>query len=323
MSKTALLCAGLLAALAPFASADEPRPGSVLVYPVHHADAKRFTFVSVTNSSLSTPVNAYFCYVSSGLGLVSPTPQGDCVVLDRAELLTPADTVTVLTACHAGASDNHGYLVVSSRSATSGFTVGHDHLIGSTLVIDLGVGYGGVYSVLPAAFAAVPPDGSPTDLDFDGQLDFDGIEYEQAPDDLFLDSFLGLGGSRLTLLNLSGEKNAVVTVQLFVWNDNERPTSAQFSFQCWFEKSLTDISPVFSENFLKANTPNDPDEVDIDCDGLDDLEAGWARISGSVAFGSFFTVPNPPLLGAVTGGKKTLEGGRLLWGSNARSNGEF
>lgn len=319
----ALLGATVLSLLAGAARADEPRPASVLVFPARHAEAARFTLVSVTNTSPSKSVTALYRWVSSDEAFISGNPARDCAELYRAESLTPNDTVTVLAACHTGSLAEHGYLVVAAKSAQTGQSVGHDFLIGSELVIDMNLGFGGFCSMLPAPFQAVPADGQPTDLDFDGQLDFDGIEYEQLPDDLYIDAFLGNGGSRLSLLNMSGERNAVVSVQLFVWNDAEKATSAQFTFQCWFERALTDISLVFSEGFLLSNTPNAPSEVDVDCDGVHDVESGWARISGISASGSFSATSNPPLLGGLAGGRNTLESGRLLWGSNARSSGSF
>jgi hypothetical protein len=310
--------------LAAPATASEPRPASVLVYPAVHSDAFRLTCISVTNTSPTKSVNAIFRYVSSDEARFDPDASRDCRELWRLEQMTPLDTVTVLTACHAaGFVEDHGYLVVYAGSPFAGGAMAHDALVGQAIFIDFNIGFGGVWSYLPAPLQAVPPDGSLTDQDFDGRLDFDGIEYEQLPDELYIDSFLGQGFSKLALLDLSGIKNARIDVQLFIWNDNEKATSATLSFRCWFEEQLTDLSPAFSETFLALNQPNDPGEVDLDCDGLADMEAGWARVSGSAASNGFSTVPNPALLGALMGGMNRFEGGRLLWGSNARSNGEL
>lgn len=310
-------------ALVSVAHATEPRPGSVLVFPAVHTDSLRLTCIAVTNTSTTTPVTAMFRYRSSAEAPVSALGPRDCSEVWRAEQLTPADTVSVVTTCHSGGlSDDHGYLVVTAQSPFGG-AVAHDALVGHAIFMDMNVGFGGVYSYLPASYQAIPADGQLTDADFDGRIDFDGVEYEQLPDELYLDAFLGVAGSRLALFDLSGEKNATVGVQFYVWNDNERATSTSFSFRCWFEQDLTAISAIFSEAFLAANHPNDPSEVDTDCDGVQDLESGWARIGGTSASTGFSTVPNPPLVGAVLGGVNRFEGGRLLWGSNARSSGQL
>ncbi len=314
----------LLLCLAAPAAADEPRPGSVLVFPAHHTDATRITCIAVTNTSPSQSVNALFRYVTSGEDLFTSNASRDCKELYRAELLTPSDTVAVTTNCHAaGGGDAHGYLIVSAKSTLTGQSADLDYLVGHALIFDSAPGFGGVITYLPASYAGLSGDGQPTDADFDGRLDFDGIEYEQLPDDLYIDSFLGLGGSRLSLINLTGDNDATVSVQFYIFNDNERAFSATFSFQCWFEQPLTSISAAFSEGFLLANLPNDPGEIDIDCDGIQDVESGWAQVSGLSAFGNFSSVSNPPLLGSLTGVATSLEGGRLLWGSNARSSGQF
>ena len=310
----------LLVLAASPALAEEPTPGSVLVFPARHGDAPRITLISVTNTSLSKSVRALYRYMESGPELKSTDYGQDCNSLYRSEMLTPADTVTVSSLCHAGA--NQGYLVVSAQDAFLGPAVAHDYLVGSALVVEFGGGFGGIYAYQPAAYDAIGAEGTPTDVDFDGRLDFDGIEYEQLPDTLAIDGFLGLGGSRLSLVNMTEDRSAVVNVQLYIWNDNEKPLSAQFSFRCWFEQRLDVISAAFSEAFLAANF-NDGDEVDLDCDGFDDIESGWATVSGLTANGNFQTTANPPLLGALTGAKSSLEGGRLLWGSKARSDGSF
>jgi len=242
-------------------------------------------------------------------------------VLYRAEVLTPADTVTVATNCHAGSSAKEGYVVVTAKNPQTGTSWSFNHLVGSEMVIDFASGH--AYSILPVPLRAIGPEGSSTEADFDGRLDFNAAEYEQLPDSLNLDSYIGVADPHLALLNMSGDRNALVHVNIAAWNDNEFPLSAQVTFRCWFNQPLSKISTSFTESFLRNNTPNDPSEVDIDCNNMDAFETGWARIDASVATGSFGNKVNPPLLGAMCGGAGSYEGGRLLWGSNALSNGEF
>lgn len=85
-----------------------------------------------------------------------------------------------------------------------------------------------------------------------------------------------------------------------------------------------DVSPVFSEAFLANNTPNDPEELDIDCDGLGDLQTGWAIIDGLVATSSAQTIQDPALLGTISGGTTpAIDGAHLLWESGRQDNGDF
>ena len=102
--------------------------------------------------------------------------------------------------------------------------------------------------------------------------------------------------------------------------------SATWSFSCWTRTPLAQISGYFTQQGL-ATTSNDPGELDITCDGIGDLETGWAMIE-SVA------VRNPDgstvaadgaVLGTITSGRRPgIDGGHLLWESEKRQgNGEF
>ncbi|HKD99416.1 MAG TPA: hypothetical protein VKE69_00280, partial [Planctomycetota bacterium] len=151
-------------------------------------------------------------------------------------------------------------------------------------------------------------------------------EYEGVPDVLFIDSFIAVANSSLTLLNLTGSVNHTVFVKFDVWNDNEYPMSATKQFRCWFEETLADVAPLFQDSFLRNNTPNDPSELDINCDNLNDFETGWARIDGIVASCGAESIPDPALLGALSAGPAgpSIEGGRLLWESKEKQyNGDF
>jgi hypothetical protein len=304
----ALLVSGSLAA------AQAPAPGSVLVFPLHDSRAL-LTVVSVTNTN-TTPgadVRALFRYVNA-------TPSSDplhpshCNTVFRGEALTPGDTVSVLTSCH-DTPAAQGFLVVSAQHATAGFAVSHDHLVGSALVV---YPQGSAYTLSAYSFGAVAAQGAPTDADLDGLLDFDGTEYEPLPRLLFADTFLAVAHTRLALLHLTTSLNEEVLVKLDIQNDNEFPLSYTFGFRCWFELPLDQLSGIFTQPFL-ASTPDDPNELDISCDGLGELETGWFRIRPLVSSGDGAggTVLDPPVLGALTAGPFAPDGGRILWGSGS------
>ena len=311
--------AGVLAfvAAATSSGAQAPAPGSALVFPVHDSRSL-LTVVSVTNTNLNTggEVRATFRYVNAEPSN-DPLRAQHCSTVYRTEYLTPGDTVSVLTACHDTPS-SQGFLVVSAQHPSAGYAYAHDHLVGSTLVVHP---QGSVYSIQPYSFQAVLPDGSPTDADLDGLLDFDGTEYETLPRLLFADTFLAASNARLTLLHLSSGLDQDVAVKLDIQNDNEFPLSLTLTFRCWFELPLAQLNGVFQQAFLVA-TPNDPNEFDVDCDGIGELETGWFRIRPLIATNGSSSTLNPPVLGALTAGPFDAEAGRVLWGSG-QTEAEF
>jgi len=332
-----LLRALLLFAFAVPSLADGREPGSVLVYPIHRSSLG-FTVVSVTNTNTNPAgpgapggsTNALYQYLNTIPDPSSSAGVKDCYLMDRLEFLTPGDTLSVLTSCH-NAADAEGYLVVSATSLYTGLgkdAISFNHLVGSELVINAS---GGMYLINAIPFESPLEEGLGTDIDADDQYDFDGLEYEGVPEELYLE-FLALAGSSLTLINLSGGTQYEAVASFDVWNDNEQPLSATKLFRCWIEEPLADISPVFTDSYLRHNTPHDPQEVDLDCDGVGDVETGWARIRGLVANSSSETITNPAFLGAITagpgsttpGGRAAIDGGRLLWESAEKQvNGAF
>jgi hypothetical protein len=323
--------------LAPAVLADGREPGSVLIYPIHRSNFLNgtafFTALSVTNINLTpvTPANQLggstnikWEYVNVIPGTTNNMPL-DCQVIDVVELLTPADTRTVLTNCHNASPGQEGYVVVTAQDPNAFSTAwSHNFLIGSELVANA---VGGFYSLEAIPFDALAAFHAPTDADGDGQLDFDGVEYEGVPNELYLDVFYGTPASSITLINLTGGFQHVANVNFAVWNDSERALSATLAFKCWIEEPLYTISLVFDGAFLAGVQPNDPTEVDINCDGVEDLETGWARLRGSNASSSTESIPDPALLGALTAGPvgpMSISGGHLLHESKDKQlNGDF
>lgn len=333
------IAATTLAAMASTAFADGRNPGSVLVYPIHRSGlvaqptcecppAVFFTVISVTNTNLdfagtAGSTNVQFDYVNVVKNPFDPFHPLDCYVFDRVEELTAADTFSVLTSCHNAAGAQEGYLVVTAQDPDKFKTAwSWNYLVGSELVV---TSLGGVYSINAIPFTSDVAERSETDLDGDDQRDFDDAEYEGIAEELYIDSFLALSGSSLTLINMTGGVDFKATVKFDIFNDNEFPLSATKSFRCWFEEPLTSIGAVFSQAFLENNTPNDPYQLDINCDLVGDIETGWAVIDGIVASSSAQTQPNPALLGAITAGPApSIDGGRLLWESAEKQlNGDF
>ncbi len=344
MSHRALATALLAAAFAPATAADGLTPGSVLIYPIHRSglpfngaptgpaiiQAPFFSVIAVTNTNLvpATPTNGlggstniHWDYVNAVFNQQLGSNFPDCVVQDRVEFLTPGDTRVVLTNCHNPSFGTEGYLVITAQDPNVFSTAwSHNFLVGSEFVINSNLL---VYHINAIPFDALDPAGAATDHDLDGELDFDGIEYEPIPDHLYLDFFVDALGSSLVLINMSGGFAFTAVVAFDIFNDNEQALSATLSFRCWIEKRLQDISLVFSQGFLAANTNHNPAEFDLNCDGVGDVETGWARIRGLTNSSSVESYSNPALLGAHSKNIFTA-GGRRLWESTAKqTNGDF
>jgi hypothetical protein len=314
------------------AFADGRKAGSVLIFPVHRS-GEAFTVLSVTNTNLipqtrvsfGGSTNVHYQYVNVFPNRANPFRPLSCLIFDRVEFLTPADTLSVLTACHnATAGLQEGYVVVNAEDPSLFRTPwSHNDLIGSELVISAS---GVIYSTEAIPFSSPVQAALPTDINQNRRLDFDGVEYEPVPDQLYIDSFIALSDSQLALLNLTGMDQDINSIYLSVWNDNEFPLSATLDFNCWFDQPLTRVSPLFANDFL-SRTPQDPSELDVNCDGRGDIETGWAIIEsmGVRNPGGAMIAADGAVLGSITvGTTRAIDGGRLLWESRqTQSNGSF
>ena len=133
-----------------------------------------------------------------------------------------------------------------------------------------------------------------------------------------------LANSQLALINFTGGPFIENTLFFEVYNDNELPLSATLRFRCWFDQPLSQVSPLFTEANL-ANFPNDLEELDLNCDGVGELETGWftVRSTGTWFSGGQQQSPDGAILGSITAGDQSLRGGRLLFERGAQPNGAF
>jgi hypothetical protein len=79
-------------------------------------------------------------------------------------------------------------------------------------------------------------------------------------------------------------------VNFLIYNDNEEEFSAQYTFRCWADPRLVDISGTFLEVFLDS-TNNDPTEIR----GRPDHEAGWFKVNGFVAASPAALIDDPAI----------------------------
>lgn len=333
----------LVAALfASTSNADGRTPGSVLVYPVQRslagsfpgAQGPQFTVLNVTNTNLTPAVggnlggstNIMFEYVNmmyDAPPFHNRLKPAMCMVVDIVEFLTPADTYSVLTQCHNNGAGQEGYVVLTAQDpALFKSAWSFNYLIGSELVV---MPTGGVYQIDALPFNSLQAENAATDVDGDGQLDFDGIEYEGIADELYIDSVLATTSNSLVLINLTGGTEFLATIKFDAWNNDEYPMSTTKAFKCWFEVPLFQLDNIFTPAYLFFNTPSALDELDVNCDGVGDFDTFWARIRGIVASSPVESIPDPAILGALTAsGVAQFEGGKSLWESPAKQfNGDF
>lgn len=329
-----LTLATTLAALlsSSFATADGRKPGSLLLYPLQRADIG-FTILALTNTAVQPAgpttfgdsTNVHFHYVNVQPHEWLPTRTRGCSVFDRVEFLTPADTLSVLVNCHnpSGAFGSRGYVVAIAENPSAVNTPwSHNHLVGSaTVALATGV----IFQYNALAQESLAADGDPADVSpANFAADFNGVEYETLPERLYVDSFSTLATQSLALANLTGRTSDINRIHLTVWNDNEFPMSLTFEMDCWFHAALSDLSPLFTQEFM-ASVPNDPEEFDCTCDGVGDVESGWLEIQsvGTRTPGGHIVADDGAIVGVLSGIGATGIGGRLLWEDGVQTNGSF
>ncbi|MCB9915903.1 MAG: hypothetical protein H6828_12300 [Planctomycetes bacterium] len=264
---------------------DRRRAGSLLLYPEFDNRSGRMTLLTLTHVGDAADVTAEFVYIDGD----------DCSEFNRTETLTPHDTLTLLTPAH-NPQQELGYLYVFAKDRQTGAPVAANVLIGNEIVLDgLDAFEYGVNAVCFQALTA-----GETDVDGDGLLDLDGVEYTQAPDQVLIPRFFGqlepqqqaapgAHRSQLVMIALTGGALFDTTLDFLIYNDNEEVFSAEHTFRCWEKTDLLSISGIFGNGFLQTWTNDDPDEIL----GASQREAGWFRIEGAQAQSTTTTILNP------------------------------
>lgn len=302
-------------------------PASLLVFPEFDNRYFDATLLTVTNTQSSgSNVAVEFVYV----GKVGHDGEDlDCLEFNRTHVLTPNDTLSVLTRAH-NPSQAQGFVYVFAKSVATGAAIVHDHLIGQALVIN---GIESVsYAYDPYTFRGVPAPGAPTDLDGDGARDLNGLEYTCAPDVIHVPRFIAVPDEphgkmdyvsfltgELVLVNLTGGARFDATVDFLIYNDNEEAFSAETTFRCWTKRPLLSISQAFGANFL-ASTAQNPAEVL----GAPWLEAGWFQMDGSVASSPAASFEDPAILALyVEGSLVGRTSADLPFETGSQTNGDL
>lgn len=258
------------------AKADLQGPGSQLVFQQFDNRPGMVTLFTVTNLSDSEDVRVYFEYRQAA----------NCLIFNRTEVLTAADTITLVTSVHSP-SQQRGFAIVQARDALNRAIV-FNHLVGTALWLD------GVQSFESAANAVSFEgigDGVFVDVNGDGLLAMDGSEYSLPPQALLFPRFIATTAalsSDIVLLDLS-MNNSQTLAHMLVYNDNEELFSQEIAFACWTRRPLSEISPLFTQAFL-VTTNHDPSEPI----GASSNETGWFSVEGHDGVGG-----HRPLLGLL------------------------
>ena len=264
-------------------TADRRSPGSLLLYPEFSNEAGVLTLLTVTDVDCESgdSLAVEFVYIDGD----------DCTEFNRTELLSPCDTLSVLTLAHSPQT-SRGFVYAFAKDPVSGEPVTSNTLVGQAMILSGLDSF--EYAMNAVSFQGVPSSGT-TDVDGDGLRDLDGVEYSQAPDSLLVPRFLGQDPSatgvrgELIMIGLSGGARFETTLDFLIYNDDEEVFSAEHSFSCWEKRPLMEISGIFAQSFLRDWTSHDPDEIL----GGGGRESGWFRLEGALASSSSTSITSP------------------------------
>ncbi|HIG10499.1 MAG: hypothetical protein ABGY71_11370 [bacterium] len=262
---------------------DRRTAGSLLLFPEFDNAPGILTLLTVTHVDCDSAgdIAVEFVYIDGN----------NCQEFNRTEVLSACDTLALLTCAH-NPNGDRGFVYAFAKDATTGEPVAHNALIGAALQLDGLEAF--EYSTNAVAFEGLGGT-SGTDLDGDGLLDLNGLEYSQAPESLLVPRFLGQDGAasgvagELVMIALSGGSQFITTLDFAIYNDNEERFSAEHSFHCWEKCSLLDISGAFGNSFLAGLTNHSQNEIL----GAPARESGWFQIDGAVAHSQTTSIENP------------------------------
>jgi hypothetical protein len=240
---------------------DSEEPGSVLVFPHFSRDADDF---AATQFEISVVCPKGDTCVGFGTPTTINTPGAQVVHLKGHWVCPPAVatnicaetdfalattvwgsvTFTPLTTTPIAPCQENGYLIVYAVDST-GAPIKFDGLMG-TMVEHENVASIYALHALPIQAGEDIPSGQPTDLNGNGQLDFDGNEYKEITGTIqgpiqFDDPNIETALTLLTLDVRSGVSNFSTDLSLNFYSSDEAIASVNTSFTCVNEIELHDI----------------------------------------------------------------------------------
>ncbi|MBI1853085.1 MAG: hypothetical protein HYR85_22335 [Planctomycetes bacterium] len=301
-------------------------PGSLLIFPFYDARPDSVCVLTVTNLNTSR-VRHEGQYREGDVQIHYHYVEGErWLTFDRAEILTPGDTLSVIVADHNPEGD-FGFVWIQAEDPETEQPIDFDFLIGDILVARSTDN--AIWELPSVAFRSLADESGPigssraghswADLNGNGQVDFDGFEYDFFPDKLYVSRFFqetDLSRTKLILLT-TADPSTDNTIGFLFWNNREQQFSRTFRFRCWWEGSLSDIS------LIVKNLGGDPTEL-----GPAFPQTGWVQIDGkrAVRVGGSIIREDPPILGFVIeelGGPRGETSARLLHHTGAQDGGRL
>ncbi len=284
---------------------DRGAPGSLLVYPHFDNRAPAKTLYTVTNIDTQRTIDVHFVFLDAQ----------NCLEANFTRRLTPRDTLSFLTSAM-NPNMAEGWCFAYAQDPATGAAAKHDFLVGRMSRVD---GVAQVdYDLNAVVFRAVA--GPATDVDGDGLRDLDGVEYEEAPDEILIPRFFAQDEqftSELILLALGGSGAFSNIVDLRIYNDNEEIFSLQTQFTCWSKTRLADLSPLFTRDYLSTRTNSDPNEVRH----APGLETGWMSLDGRVASSGSTRIVDPAIYAVLVESTPGRVIADLPWERCSQANG--
>jgi hypothetical protein len=284
---------------------DRGAPGSLLVYPHFDNRAPSRTLFTVTNIDTQRAIDVHFVFIDAET----------CLEANFTRRLTPRDTLSFLTSAM-NPNMVEGWCFAYAQDPATGAAAKHDFLVGRLSRVD---GVAQVdYDLNAVVFRAVA--GPATDVDGDGLRDLDGVEYEEAPDEILIPRFFAQDeqfSSELLLLALGGGGSFTNIVDLRVYNDNEEIFSLQTQFTCWRKSRLADLSPLFTRDYLSTRTNSDPNETRH----APGVETGWMSLDGRVASSGSTRIVDPAIYAVLVESTPGRVIADLPWERCSQANG--
>ncbi|MEQ8764221.1 MAG: hypothetical protein RL885_09860, partial [Planctomycetota bacterium] len=235
---------------------------------------------------------------------------------NRYERLTPNDTFTVAAGVH-NPNSEQGFMYAVALNPNTQEPMSFNWLIGDEIIADSSGNW--LYAFEACAFKSLAAEGQNSDVDDDGMLELDGVEFEAVGDKMLLSSFFGYDSyginAGLILVALTPSSDYETRIDFQVYNNNEHEFSTTYKFRCWAMVDLKDIDSVFTNDFLESTSYDSRDN------GLY-YTTGWARLDGDRAIdivGNEPAINDPAFVGAMFQSLGGISVGHLLHQTEAKN----
>lgn len=286
-------------------------PGSLLILPEFKGTSQ------ISGQSIVTVTNIFDSPVDVKVSFIGPDGSSDVVFVHLEAKDTYSGVVGGPLPTLFETQIDRGYVQMVAVDGASLRPIAHDGLLAGVLIFQGAPGFSDVSVAHDAyCFQAIPEDGLETDLDSDGTLDLDGLEYTPAPRQVIVPRFVGqrvgvaVGGtgteaqdfySAIILIPLVAQdylQPGLTTIDMEIFNDNANVVGnsiQEVSVRVWKRVRLEELSLSFLGDEIRFTSNHAPDEV-AGISGVRPLEAGWVRMTGNRYEQNGQVTPDPAVL---------------------------